>query len=133
MCKTFWCQKLHIYEVFYLFFFSVTFWVLFHRLKLKCFLIAKLIFSSIILLNLPSSFFAGFINLTCGLFAKLSLWSFNVNKQLFPTLISTRLRISLLFKICLPAILIFFLIELFAFFVSFCDCIGKTLLMFFFS
>ena len=133
MCKTFWCQSVHIYEVFYLFFFSVTFWVFFHRLKLKCSLIAKLIFSSIILLILPSSFFAGFINLTCGLFGKLSFWSFNVNKQLFPTLISTQLRISFLFKICLPAILIFFLIELFAFFVSFCDCIGKTLLMFFFS
>ena len=71
--------------------------------------------SSITLLILPSLFFAGFINLTCGLFAKLSLWSFNVKNQLFSPLISRQFRISLLFKISLPAILIFFLIELFTF------------------
>ena len=35
----------------------MTFWVFFHWLKLKCFLIAKLILSSITLLILPSSFF----------------------------------------------------------------------------
>ena len=94
---------------------SMMFWVFFHWLKLKCSLIAKLILSSITLLILPSSFFAGFINLTCGLLAKLSLWSFNVKRQLFSPLISMRFRISLFFKICLPTILIFFPIELFAF------------------
>ena len=92
----------------------MTFWVFFHWLKLKCSLVTKLILYSIILLILPSSFFAGLINLTWWLFVKLSLWSFNVKWQLFSPLIFMRFRLSLFFKICLPAILIFFLIELFA-------------------
>ena len=118
MGKTLSCQKLQIYELFLsgiLFNQSMTPWVFFHWLKLKCSLIAKLILSSITLLILPRLFFAGFINLTCGLLTKLSLWSFNMKKQLFYPSISMQFRISLFFKICLPAVLIFFLIGLFAF------------------
>ena len=114
MGKTLWCQKLQIHETFLsgiLLNQSMTFWVFFHWLKLKCSLIAKLILSSIT----SSSFFAGFINLTCGLLAKLFLWSFNVKKEFFSPLISMRFRILLFFKFFLLAILIFFLIELLAF------------------
>ena len=110
----------------------MTFWVFFHWLKLKCSLIAKLILSSITSPNtyiLPNSFFAGFINLTCRLFAKLYLGSFNVKKQL----ISMRFRISLLFKICLQAISIFFLIDFDKHMITWCDCIGKKFLIFFFA
>ena len=61
-----------------------TFWVFFHWLKLKCSLIAKLILSNRTLLILLSSFLAGFINLTCGLLAKLSLWSLMQRSNCFP-------------------------------------------------
>ena len=45
----------------------------FPLIKTKMLFIAKLILSSITLLILPSSLFAGFINLACGLLAKSSL------------------------------------------------------------
>ena len=108
--------------------------VFFHWLKLKCSLIAKLILSSITLLILPSSFFAGFINLTCALLAKLSLWSFNMKKQLFSSLTSKRFRILLFLKICLPTDHIDLLLgRVVCFFVSSCECSGKKFLISFFA
>ena len=97
----------------------------FHWFKLKCSLIDKLVLSSrpITLLILPSSFFAGFINLACGLLAKLSLWSFKIRKQIFFLISSTRLRIPLFLKMILSSILILSLILLFAFFICCCDCV----------
>ena len=47
-----------------------------------------LILSSIALLILPNSFFAGLISRTVGLFKKFSLWSFKVIKHLFLLLMS---------------------------------------------
>ena len=110
---------------------SLTFCVFFHCLKRS--LIANLILSSITLLILPSWFFAGYVNLTCALFAKLAFLVFNVMKQLLSPLISTRFRISFFFQnlltdhICIP-------VDRAAWFlVSWCECISKKYLMLFFA
>ena len=61
--------------------------VFFHWLVLVVFRRFRFILSSIALLILPSSFFAGFSRRVFGLFKKFSLWSFMVIKQLFLPLI----------------------------------------------
>ena len=88
--------------------------VFFLWFKLKYSLIDKLIFSSITLLILPSSFSTGSINFIYGL-PETSLWPFNVKKQSFPLLISTQLKMSLIFENLVPCILILFLKLFFAF------------------
>ena len=68
------------------------------------------------LLILPISFLAGLINLTVGLFWKFSLWSLRVKKQLLSSLISSRFKASLFFKISFPFLFILSLIFVFVFF-----------------
>ena len=117
MGKTLWCQKLQIYELFYLGFCWTNLWRsgCFPLVKAKCSLIAKLILSSITLLILASSFFAGLINLTWGLLANypwgLLMWRRNCFLHWF----LWGLEFRCFFLICLPAVLIFFF------------CIGKKL------
>ena len=96
---------------------SMTSFVFFHWFTCKTFFKLILILSKTCLLIFPTSFFAGFIRQTVGLLSKLSLWSYNVMKQLLSEFI------SILFKICLsyfsitllPSTFILFLILLLVF------------------
>ena len=65
-----------------------------------------LILSNMVLLILQSSFFAGFKNLTVGLFLKLGLWSFNVIKQFCLSLTNILFITSLFFTMFFPWLLI---------------------------
>ena len=90
--------------------------VFFHWFKLKLCLSSLFIIPSIInLLNLLSSFLAGFISCTNGLFWKFSLSSFSVIKQLLYPLMSMCCSTSLSFKMFLPLVLTFCSILLFHF------------------
>ena len=94
---------------------SMTSSVFFHWFKLILCLSSLLTACIINLLNLPSSFLAGFISRTDGLFWKFSLWSFSMIKQLLSPLMSMRCSTSLSFRIFLPLMLILFLMLLFEF------------------
>ena len=73
------------------------------------------ILSKITLLISPSSFFAGLISLTVGLFWKFFLWSFSDMKQLFSPFACILFKTLLLHKTCFPAASTFFLMLLLAF------------------
>ena len=91
---------------------SMTVLVFFHWLSCKFSRVFLFILSKITLLIFPSSFFAGLISLTVGLFWKSSLWSYSYIKQFFPHLF------AFFSKLCCyarPAALIFFLMLLLAF------------------
>ena len=96
---------------------SITLAVFFHWLMFKLVYKRLLILSSIALLILPNSFFAGLISRTVELFKKFSLWSFKVIKQLFLLLTSIRSNIylSAFSIICFPLMSILFLMLLFVF------------------
>ena len=87
----------------------------FHWLKLSLCLSSLFTACIINLLNLPSSFLAGFISCTDRLFCKFSLWSFNMIKQLLLPLMSMHCRIYLSFRMFLLLMLIFFFMLLFDF------------------
>ena len=91
---------------------SMTVLVFFHWLSCKFSRMFLFILSKRSLLIFPSSFFAGLISLTVGLFWKFSLWSFSDIKQFFSPFVCKSL---LLHKTCFLAAFIFFLILLIAF------------------
>ena len=93
----------------------ITFCVLFHWLTCNCFIRLELILFKIAWLILPISFSAGLINLTDGLFWKLSLWSLRVKKQLLSSLMSSRCKASFFFKMSFPFLFILSLIFVFVF------------------
>ena len=86
--------------------------VFFHWLVLVVFRRFRFILSSIALLILPSSFFAGFSRRVFGLFKKFSLWSFMVIKQLFLPLI------KILFNAVLSSIILLLSVLILSFILS---------------
>ena len=94
---------------------SMTVLVFFHWLSCNFSRMFLFILSKITLLIFPSSFFAGLISLTVGLFWKFSLWSFSDINQLFYPFVCVLFKTLLLHKTCFPTALIFFLMLLLAF------------------
>ena len=94
---------------------SMTSYVFFHWFKLSLYLTSLFTACIINLLNLPSSFLAGFISCTDGLFCKFSLWSFSMIKQLLSPLMSMRCSTYLSFRMFVLLMLIFFFMLLFDF------------------
>ena len=80
---------------------SVTSLASFHRLILRKSRSLWFIFSRMFLLIRPFPFFAGFINLTQGLFLKFGLWSFNVIKHSFLPFVNILSPSSVSFQRCL--------------------------------
>ena len=80
--------------------------VFFHRLYLSCDSKFLLMFSKIILLNLPISLFDGLISGHDGLRRKLSLWSFSVTYLGVSTSLSIRSLSLIFFAMCFASRLI---------------------------
>ena len=85
---------------------SITNCVFYHWLRCSELQSFTLILPKMILLILPSSFFAGFKGLTVGLPWKLGLWSFNVMKQFCLPLRNILFITFLLFSMFFPCLFI---------------------------